>query len=324
MKRVLVVGVPRSGTSWVGEVLASTPGATYLSEPDNHGYRPFALRAKLGVPGRFYPAPRPDDEPLDYLRLWRAAFGFEHPVVGERARKKATARLLRTSSASDVHRLLATPSELPVAARLAVALAVPERPAGTGDVLVVKSVHAPLALEWIAARFPVEVLVVFRRPLNVLSSWLELGWVGDAPASELDPRVAADVSAALGAPPLDPSLSRLAEAAWLIGMLSTALLTAAARNPAWHSVSHEGLCESPHDRFAATAGRLGLHWGDTSAAVLDRLDRPGRGYETTRVAATVPDAWRSRLSPAQAAEATAVLNRFPVDDWLAPPAAARA
>jgi Sulfotransferase family len=322
VKRVLVVGVPRSGTSWVGEVLASTPGATYLSEPDNHGYRPFALRAKLRLPGRFYPAPRPDDEPPDYLRLWRAALGFERRGVGERPRTHAAMRLLRTSSAGDPHRLLAK-RELPIAVRLAVALAVPERPAGPGDVLVVKSVHAPLALEWIAARFPVEVLVVLRRPLSVLSSWLELGWVGDAPASELDPRVAADISAALGAPPLDASFSRLAEAAWLIGILSTSLLTAAARNPGWHTVSHEGLCESPHEQFAGTAAGLGLHWGEASNAVLDRLDRPGRGYETTRVAATVPDAWRSRLSPAQADEATAVLDTFPVDDWLAPPVASR-
>ena len=34
--RVLVAGLPRSGTTWVGEVLGRTAGARYLHEPDNH------------------------------------------------------------------------------------------------------------------------------------------------------------------------------------------------------------------------------------------------------------------------------------------------
>ena len=38
--RVLVAGLPRSGTTWVGEVLGRTAGARYLHEPDNHLVRP--------------------------------------------------------------------------------------------------------------------------------------------------------------------------------------------------------------------------------------------------------------------------------------------
>ena len=55
--RVLVAGLPRSGTTWVGEVLGRTAGARYLHEPDNHLLRPEAWWAKrrLGP----YPEVRP-------------------------------------------------------------------------------------------------------------------------------------------------------------------------------------------------------------------------------------------------------------------------
>ena len=44
--RVLIAGLPRSGTTWVGEVLGRTAGAHYLHEPDNHLVRPDAWWAK--------------------------------------------------------------------------------------------------------------------------------------------------------------------------------------------------------------------------------------------------------------------------------------
>ena len=70
--RVLVAGLPRSGTTWVGEVLGRTAGARYLHEPDNHLLRPEAWWAKrrLGP----YPELDPGDDAADYERLWALAF----------------------------------------------------------------------------------------------------------------------------------------------------------------------------------------------------------------------------------------------------------
>src|SRR5207237_10167784 len=75
--RVLVAGLPRSGTTWVGEVLGRTAGARYLHEPDNHLLRPEAWSAKrrLGP----YPELRPGGDVVSgevggYERLWARAF----------------------------------------------------------------------------------------------------------------------------------------------------------------------------------------------------------------------------------------------------------
>ncbi|HEY1741203.1 MAG TPA: hypothetical protein VGI86_20985, partial [Acidimicrobiia bacterium] len=45
MHSVLLVGVPRGGTTWVGQVLGHTQGAVYVHEPDGT-HEPFAFRAK--------------------------------------------------------------------------------------------------------------------------------------------------------------------------------------------------------------------------------------------------------------------------------------
>ena len=321
MTRVLVVGVPRSGTSWVGRVLGSTGGTTYLGEPDNHEHNPFALRAKLGVPGYFYPAPT--GQAPEYERLWRTAFGLEPTPESlrrlvDRLRDAVALRLLHSVSEAQLLRGMQRPRQKwsPAEARLrtAAALGVPTRPGRVTGSIVVKSVHAPLSVEWVAERVsPVQVLIVLRNPLNVLSSWQELGWLADDsdPLAELEPEVRDLVAERLDIAPVEHGASPLARAAWLVGLLTTVLLTAAERH-AWQTVTHEWLSERARERFPAVAERLGLTWTDEADELVARLDRPGTGYEVMRESAGLAEIWRSRLTDAQVREAVAVLDRFPL------------
>jgi hypothetical protein len=327
MTRVLVVGVPRSGTSWVGRVLGSTQGATYLGEPDNHEHNPFALRAKLGIPGWFYPAPA--GEAREYARLWLTAFGLEASPgnlrrAGDRVRDAVALRLLHSVSEAQLLRAMQRPGHGWGAGqarlRLAAALGVPTRPSRDTRSIVVKSVHAPLSIEWVVERVsPVHVLVVLREPLNVLSSWLELGWLaeGSDPLGELEPAVRDVVAERLEVAPAGPDASPLARSAWLVGALTSALRTAAERH-AWHAVTHESLSERPRERFPAVAERLGLTWTGESDDLVARLDRPGAGYEVTRESAGLSEIWRSRLTDAQVAEVTDMLERFRLGSSTAP------
>lgn len=308
---VLLTGVPRSGTSWVGRILGSTPGAAYLNEPDNHGHNPFALKAKLGLPGRFYPELSRDDAAPLYARLWAVALGEggDRDSAAERIRREIAARLLQRATDDDVRRSFEVGRPLTSGLRAAARLAVPER-RPDGRRLVVKTVHAQLALEWIAARFPVKVVVVIREPLNVLSSWKEMGWLDSRTGvlSELGPdtvgRLEARFTAAAG------GTANVEQAARLIGLLHSALVDAARLHPDWLVLSHETLCVRPHDAFSEAAATLGLDWGPTVDELLEDLNRPGTGYETTRVASELADAWRSRLAPAELDAAQSVFERF--------------
>ncbi|NIW45632.1 MAG: sulfotransferase family protein, partial [Gammaproteobacteria bacterium] len=44
---ILVTGVHRSGTTWVGKMIAASPQVTYISEPLNMHHRPGVMRAPV-------------------------------------------------------------------------------------------------------------------------------------------------------------------------------------------------------------------------------------------------------------------------------------
>jgi Sulfotransferase family len=310
---VLIVGVPRSGTSWIGRVLGSAPGAVYLGEPDNHEHVPFALRAKLGAKGRLYPYLDPAEEAPVYGRLWRDAFAGGHADgLVAAVRTRAAERLLRGAESGDLIGAIVDPAAASLRLRLAAALALPEQRPSDGSAVVVKSVHAQLALDWLATRFPVRILIVLREPLNVLSSWKAMGWLA-APGvlDELGPAAADDLARALNLEMPSPE-SPVEEAALLIALLTAALSDAAQRHPDWLEVSHESLCERPHELFPTVAAALGLGWDERVDALLDDLNRPGSGYETTRVATGLREVWRTRLTPDEVEAAAAIFERLGV------------
>lgn len=319
----LVVGIPRSGTTWVARVLARTDGAVYLEEPDNHFRRPYAFRSKRRMGRGEYPAIAAGDVVEDYETLWRHALTAEPGRVGsrERARRRVAERLLASAKAAEVSAAIAERSPTSARLRLVERLALPERPPFGGAHLVVKSVYAPLAVEWIADRFRPKVVVVIRHPLNVVSSWSSLGWLErthDDMLDELDRRAQLGLAGAFGVEPPGSDDSPFARAAWLAGALTCELVATADRHPDWHVVSHEQLSERAHEQLAALADRLGLRWTPEVDAMLDDLDRPGSGFEIAREKRDLADVWRRRLTPEQAQAALRVLERFPTESWTRP------
>jgi hypothetical protein len=81
-------------------------------------------------------------------------------------------------------------------------------------------------------------------------------------------------------------------------------------------VSHEGLCQDARAGFRAVIDSFGLEWSPMPDRLLDELNRPGRGYETTRVANGLADVWRTRLSPELVREARSVFDGFPLREQL--------
>src|SRR3954470_8181444 len=79
--RILVVGTPRSGTSWVGQALAAAQGAREVGEPDNEDNFPYAIKAKAGL-GRFPVVPAGSRGPPASAALWEGAFAGGRRVRG--------------------------------------------------------------------------------------------------------------------------------------------------------------------------------------------------------------------------------------------------
>ncbi len=302
MAAVLIIGVPRSGTTWIGRALGATDGAVYVNEPDGD-HDPFAFRARRGH--LIAPVLAPGDEAPDYKRLWAGAFSGGRQARTIRAR--IARRLYAKTPVSERWKVwlgARPPARLRLVSRLAVPrVAVPE-----ASEVVVKSVRAELAAEWIVTCFAPRVLVVERNPLNVLASWIDLDYVRD-------PREAATYAAPArerwGIEAPSPSAPQLEHQAFVYGVLTTALRESAARHPDWIVASHDELCLDAPGRFAGLAGQLGLTWGSAAAEFLAESDTAGVGYRTERRTAEQPGRWRERLSAEQVAMIRGTLAHFP-------------
>jgi hypothetical protein len=314
-RALLVVGAPRSGTTWVARALAAGAGARYLEEPDNHLRFAFALRAKARARCGPYPLLTAGDDPAaraDLVRLWEAALAPGTSSRATRTRRRVADRLVRVAGEAAVDAALA--GRTGAMLRTAMRLAVPERAARPDGPLVVKSVFAPLDVEWIARRQAVEVVIVLRDPLDIASSWVTMGWLdGPEPLEGIPAAIVDELTRRFGAaPPAGP----LGRATWLTGVLTCALEEALARNPAWHRAQHRDLCVAPTASFARLAAATGLDWTAAGPAFLERSDRPGSGYATERVAAELEDVWRTRLDERQVHEVVGVLAGLPLPSWV--------
>ncbi len=302
MDRLLIVGVPRSGTTWIGQALGRTDRAVYVHEPDGD-HDPFAFRARLGR--GVAPALARGDVDPDYERLFTGAFAGGR--YAGTLRDKLARRIYAGVPVEDRWKAWLGGPVSPTL-RVVAALAVP-RVAEPGDhAVIVKSVRSELSVEWLIERFRPRVLLVERNPLNVLSSWIELEFVRD-------PKEAATVAGYArdrwNITPPGPGEPRLVHQAFEYGVLACALRDAAARHDDWTIVRHEQLCTDPTSEFRSLADSLGLGWNDATAAFLAESDREGTGYQTNRRAGDQPDRWRERLDAEQLAIIRATLDRFP-------------
>ena len=299
--QVLIVGVARSGTTWVGQTLGRTQRARDVHEPDGD-HDAFAFRRAAGYAPN--PVLRPGEPHPDWVRLWAGVFAGGQPSSALRGR--AARYLYAKTPVAD--RWDAWLGGRPTA-RLRVAAALAEPRGGSGsEPVVAKSVRASFSVEWIAQRFQPKVLVVERNPLNVLSSWITLDFLNDA--RQL--RALADFAGqAWGIAAPTAAAPRLVQQAYSVGVLMSALREAADRHPEWHVVSHEDLCVEPVRKYRALADALGLVWSDDAAGFLEESDRVGEGYETKRSTSEQPERWRELLVPEQVATIQATLAVFP-------------
>lgn len=302
MAAVLIAGVPRSGTTWIGRALGHTDGAVYVNEPD--GFRdPFAFTTMLARGEN--PVLAPGDAAPDLERLWAGALAGGRPAGSVRDR---LARSLYERTPLAERRAARAAGAATGRLRLVARAAVPRVAAPDARHVVVKSVQCALSLEWVAARFGPRVLVVERNPLNVLASWAELDYVRS-------PRELATMTAYArahwGIEPPAAGASHLEQQAFTFGVQTSALRDAASRHPDWARGRHEDLCVDSVTRFGALAGELGLEWNDAAARFLLESDREGTPYRTQRRTEAQPDRWRERLDDAQVATIRDMLARFP-------------
>ena len=325
---ILIAGVPRSGTTWVGRILASAPDVDYRFEPDNEEICPYALLLKQRL-HRFPYLRRGDDVP-DFVELWNAAFKgrIPHRKLEQRVRElgrlapdvldtNVTFRSITSDLAHTPPPAFPAVGRARVAAAAALAKYLLYRPAASDRRRIVKTVHSVLALNWLRERFSPRVVLIVRHPFNVVSSYLNMrmkdgdrcifsqaAYVGDA---------FADRSMAERASAESDAVARMG---YQLAAMTAMIRRYAAADPHALVVSHDLLCLDAAGEFERLFRQLGLPWTAASVRMLDELNEPGVRYQPRRVRANEVDKWKQTLTDAQVRTIATCFEQFSVPlDW---------
>jgi hypothetical protein len=277
---ILVTGAPRSGTTWVGKMLACAPGVGYIHEP-------FSPLTDAGLAGRAFThflAYVTDanqhlyDKKLE--RCFRFSYDWRQQVGGVR-------------SPRDV-------------ARTAVDGWSFARWSRTGARPLVKDPIAVFSAPWLAQRFGMDVVVTIRRPVAFVASFKRLGWRHDFGAMLADEQLMAD-----RLHPFEADIRRHAElptdtvgeAVLLWRMIYATVHEYRQEHPGWRFVRQEDLAREPIAQFEGLYGSLHLTFGPDARAAVEshssssNPDRLPRAHDTRLDSRASLEGWRSVLTP---------------------------
>lgn len=300
--RVLLVGVARSGTSWVGRAFGKAPHVRFYYEPDNIDADPTGERPAGGRGFGPYPMIDGDQGNTAFSPVWDWVFSGRSPFSRKGNRMRAVGQVaLRLPRPVRDSLLRATAS-------------MSSRMPATSDWKIAKTIYATFSLDWLVQRYQPQVIAIQRNPLNVISSWrqLQIPLFDLATRPEIrdryiDPGII---------PALHPRASELARIAWHVGLLTHATGDALERHPEWHLFTHEDLCVDPVESIRTVFDAVHVPWSADVERFLEETNRPGEGLEPVRVTAEQPDRWRQRLTQDEAAEIDDILAGFPRRGWL--------
>lgn len=275
MKRVVISGLPRSGTSWTGKALSLTRGFTYYREPDNSDF-------VAGAPG---PA---------YWNLYLRA-GDEHPVYCPHIERALSGEVANNFTLFEDYGPIVRhmPARLRGIAELWPALYL-RKP----NVLV-KLIRSSLALEWIAGRYPESRIVsLVRHPVGQFESYRKQGWEPADPTGLLtDERLVADHLA-----PFVEHI-RTARSFWeragaFWGAVNLVVYRQAQAGGAHSIVPFEWLCRDAPSHMRLLYDRLDLSWTAKAEAFVsaERGRTDGDPYSLDRDSRAQIDKWRNSVS----------------------------
>ena len=276
---ILVTGGHRTGTTWIGRLLAADPHVAYISEPLNVLHRPGVLRSKVG---HWYAYVCAENE-ASYYSAFLELLRYRYHLWDEMAALKSAhdvlrmARDLRTFS---LGRLLQ------------------QRP-------LLKDPFAVFSLVWFAERLNCRIVVAVRHPAAFVSSLKRLGWSFDFADLLHQPLLMRDhlepYRAAMESCSRDDVIGQ-ASLLWVI--IYRTVDTIRQRLPDAQIVRHEDLSREPVEHFRRLYQALGLHFSprverqileSSSSENPDQLS-PSRTHSVHLDSRANLGSWKRRLS----------------------------
>ena len=290
---ILVTGAHRSGTTWVGKMLALAPGVAYVHEP-------FSPRTAPGLsPARFdrYFTVVTGENEARYRPGLEQTIHFRYGLGTQLSSVRGPADVARTGR--DLVRV--------------------QRNRLTGKRPLVKDPIALLSAEWLAESFGMDVVVLIRHPAAFAASLKRLGWKHSFATFIQDGRVPEVVR------PYETEIREQAErpgeiltqAALLWRLLYNAVDGYRERHSDWAFVRHEDASAEPVATFERLYSMLGLELTPAAREAIARASAPDNPAELSTPHAVELDSaaslgrWREDLT----AEEVETLRERTRDVW---------
>ncbi|HYR29771.1 MAG TPA: sulfotransferase [Thermoanaerobaculia bacterium] len=294
LQPILVTGPHRSGTTWIGQILATDPSTAYVHEPFSLLCRPGIFRHR--VPHWYFHVPagsEPNGIGAAYADTLRFRYSYGAELRALRTPRDA-ARMIR-----DVFRVNA--------ARLG-----DRRP-------LIKDPLALFSAEWIARTFGSAILVTSRHPVAFVSSLLRLGWRFDFANLEQQPELMdtllAEVHEDIECGRRLGANDHLVEAAYLWKILHHVIARYRETKPEWVFVRYKDLAADPLARFQEIFTRLGLTFSDHTRRRIEWLsgddnpeDRPASAAVTRVASSAYAAKARQRLAESERERVRAIVE----------------
>jgi hypothetical protein len=279
---ILVTGAHRSGTTWVGSMLALSPRIGLIHEP----FSPITPPGISSAPfDRFFRYVTEENEG-PYVEPFERLLGFRYGL----GRQLATIRTPR-----DVGRTARDYADFATSRRRR------SRP-------LLKDPIAVFSSEWLASRFDAQVIALIRHPAAFVSSVKRLGWTHDFALFLDQPLLLRDH---LG--PYEDEIRDFAEherdqidqAILLWRLIYHTVGTFRDRHPDWTFVRHEDLSREPVPGFESLFATLGVEIDDGIRRAIEGHTGEGNPTELREKhdvrldSAASIESWRRRLEPAE-------------------------
>ncbi len=258
---ILVTGAHRSGTTWVGKMLAASGQLAYISEPLNVHHRPGVFRTPVD---HWYTYICEDNE-NQYLPALRDTAAFRYHLGAEIRSLRSTRDFLRmgrdwwTFTNGKLRR---------------------QRP-------LLKDPFALFSAGWFAERLNYQVVIMVRHPAAFASSLKRLGWQFDFSNLLAQPLLMrdwlepfrADMDTAIHERPNDDIIG---QGALLWRMLYKVVYQLGKQHQDFHIVRHEDLSQDPLTRYHKLYQALGLSFTARARQTIQSASSPENPSELSR------------------------------------------
>ena len=242
---ILVTGAHRSGTTWIGKMLATDPSTAYVSEPLNVWHRPGIFRAQV----RYWYQYICDENESEFLPAFNELLEFEYHLWKEIRSIRSLKDFLRMGR--DFRTFYYGLEE--------------------GRRALLKDPFAVFSAAWFARKLNFKVVISVRHPLAFASSLKRLNWSFDFQDLLDQPLLMRDY--------LEPYRSQMGsvksedvigQAALLWKMIYHTVHSTLDLNPDFIIVRHEDLSRDPANGFRNLYNSLGLDYSHhVEKAILD-------------------------------------------------------